>query len=192
MTPLVCALADALSAHLDRPFLLFGHSMGAIVAFELLRELRRRAHPLPQLLIVSGHRAPHLRSRRRPLHCMPTEQLIEDVRKLNGIQQAVLDHQELRDLLLPALRADLAVCETYLYEGGTALDVTICALAGDRDLDATPADLAAWRAHTTCSFALHVIPGDHFFMQRASPMVMRVVNRALDGVLRHAHPWPTH
>ena len=100
--------------------------MGALISFELARQLRRTGAPLPIHLFVSGHQAPHLPDRNPPLHALPEGEFMDKLRELNGTPEEVLRHAELRELLIPILRADFAVCETYVYE--------IAASAGMPDL----------------------------------------------------------
>jgi medium-chain acyl-[acyl-carrier-protein] hydrolase len=176
---LVEALAQILPPYLDRPYAFFGHSMGALIGFELARLFRKQGSPGPACLIVSGHRAPHLPDRRPPIHHLPDARFIEELRRLNGTPEEVLQHEELRDLLLPVLRADFAVCETYLYAPEQPLDCPIFVIGGEQDPEVSQDELAAWQLHTRGAFTLHMIPGDHFFLHSARPLLLNAVNRAL-------------
>jgi medium-chain acyl-[acyl-carrier-protein] hydrolase len=110
MGPLVDDLSATLRPHLDRPFAIFGHSMGALVGFELARRLHAASAPEPALVVVAGQRAPHLPLGRELWHRLPTPRLLDALRELNGIPELVLDNAELRELVLPAIRADLELC----------------------------------------------------------------------------------
>jgi surfactin synthase thioesterase subunit len=119
LPPLVQALSGAIFPYLDKPFAFFGHSMGALIAFELVRHLRRQQRPTPVHLFVSGHGAPELDTPRSPIHQLPHHAFIEELCRLNGTPDEVFKNEELLELLLPALRADFAVCEEYVYTSGT-------------------------------------------------------------------------
>src|SRR5262249_6785221 len=148
MADLVRAAADALRALTDRPVVLFGHSMGALIAYELAREWRRRGIPGPQRLIVSGHAAPHRPARGRVLHALPDDEFRSELRRLNGTPEGVLENEELLQAFLPTLRADFALCETYTCTNEPPLDVPIVAVGGIGDPRANFDDLDAWRIHT--------------------------------------------
>jgi medium-chain acyl-[acyl-carrier-protein] hydrolase len=182
MTALVMALADALRTHFERPFAFYGYSMGAIVAFELARELRRRGTGLPTRLIVSGRGAPHLPSRHVQMHALSDDEFRAELRRLRGTPAAVLDNDELMQMVLPTLRADFTAHETYVLADGPPLDCPILAIGGADDDLAPPADLDAWREHTTARFETHILPGDHFFLQTHRPALLQLLARYLESV----------
>jgi medium-chain acyl-[acyl-carrier-protein] hydrolase len=182
MPPLVAALADALGPHLGRPFALFGHSLGALVSFELARELRRRGLRSPEGLIVSGHGAPHVPPRRRPIHALPDDEFRAELRHLNGTPAAVLENEELMRVLTPTLRADLAVAETYAPAPGPPLDCPMLALGGAQDTFTPLPDVDAWREHTRAAFDLRVLPGDHFFLLSHRPALLQLLSHHLESV----------
>ena len=131
---LVDALVPELLPLLDRPFALFGHSMGAMISFEVARRLRARQLAVPQRMFVSGRRAPQLppEDERRTFD-LPKDEFVEELGRLNGTPREVLEHPELLELLLPILRADFSVCQTYVYAPGEPLDVPITVLGGLED-----------------------------------------------------------
>ena len=180
--PLVDDLVPGLVPHLDRPYAVFGHSMGALVAFEVVRALRRRGGPAPAHLYVSGRIAPHLRDIRRALHSLSDAALLAEVAALGADTAGALEDARLLAFHLPLLRADLAVNETYRYVPGGALDVPITAFGGDRDPKVDPDEVAAWHLHTRDSFAAHMISGGHFFVQNALPSVLDGVGAGLAGL----------
>ena len=161
--PLVEALAASLPIDADRPFALFGHSIGALVAFETARCLRRTRGIAPRHLFASGYPAPHQPPRRQPLHDAPRDVLIRALERYEGIPPDLLTHAELMDLLLPAVRADFELSETYVYRQGDALPCGITCFGGHEDAEATPEELRGWAVHTTSSFELHILEGNHFF-----------------------------
>jgi medium-chain acyl-[acyl-carrier-protein] hydrolase len=182
--PLVAALAQALLPSLDKPFVFFGHSMGALVSFEVARYLRRHYDVSPLHLFVSGHGAPHLPDDDPPIHALPEPEFAQKLRDLNGTPEEVLQHAELRQLLLPILRADFAACETYTYEPDAPLDCSISALGGLHDTYAGRDRLAAWKQETRASFSVRMFPGNHFFINTARQLVVQTVARELNQILR--------
>lgn len=173
LDPLMAVLYQELLPYLEEPYAFFGHSMGALLSFELVRLIvQRKQVPVPAHLFVSGHRAPHLSDTKPPLHQLPEPQLIEELRKLNGTPEGVLNQPELLQLLLPLLRADFALCETYTYRPGLLLPCPISALGGLQDEGVPRESLLAWREHTEGSFRAHFFPGDHFYLHREQPRVL--------------------
>jgi 4'-phosphopantetheinyl transferase len=191
MGPLVEALALALRPHLDRPFAFFGHSLGALVAFELARRLRRNGGPQPVRLFVSGCPAPQARTREKSVHSLPDAEFREELRRLKGTPAAVLDDDELMEVLLPTLRADFALCETYAFAPGPALTCPISALGGLADDTVSHQDLDAWREQAAGPFRLRMLPGDHFFLQTAQQLLLRALARELPEAGVEKNPrWP--
>lgn len=164
MDPLVRALCAAIAPRLTRPFALFGHSMGAIVAYEAARHLTAVFGKTPVHLFVSGHRAPMLPDNHHPVHALPTDALIAHLRTLGGMRPEVLENQDLLDLVLPTLRADFALCATYRHRAGPPLDCPVTVLAGVLDWRAPPETMAGWAGITRAPCTSHVFPGGHFFI----------------------------
>jgi surfactin synthase thioesterase subunit len=175
---LVPALAAGLRPWLDAPFVLLGHSMGAILAFELTRFLRRHQQPMPQWLIVSGCRAPQLPLRSRPLHDLPEAELIDELRALGGLPSALFDRPEHARLFTPLLRADLTLFESYGYTEEAPLACPILALGGLQDPRAPVEDLSGWEAQTIMCDIRH-LPGGHFFLHAAEPQYLQQVRAVL-------------
>lgn len=183
MSPLIQTLVQVILPHLDQPFAFFGHSMGALVSFELARQLRKSYGLTPIHLFVSGHRAPQLLLPDAPIHALPEAEFIEKLRNMNGTPIKVLEHAELMELTLPALRADFAVCETYSYISEPPLDCPITAYGGLKDNRVSHGQLEAWRAQTSDSFTLQLFPGDHFFLHSATPLLLRALSQELSKVV---------
>jgi medium-chain acyl-[acyl-carrier-protein] hydrolase len=181
---LVGQVADALGAQLEPPYALFGHSLGALAAFELARELRRRGYAPPVALVVAGREAPHIPDPDSPLHLLPDQGLIEEVcRRYSGIPREVLAEPALVELLLPALRADLAMNETYAYAEAEPLQCPIYVYGGDQDARVSSSDLQGWGIHTHGGFAVRMFSGGHFFIQNLRTAVLTALSQDLAKAL---------
>lgn len=162
MDDLVADLLPLLLPLADRPMALFGHSMGALAAFELARAMRAAGLPAPVRLVVSGRAAPHLADRHPVLHRLPTAQLVDELRELGGTPEQVLDDPAIMSRLLPFLRADFGLNENYRYVAEPPLTTPLNVYGGTTDPRASVAELAGWRAMTSDRFDLHTVPGGHF------------------------------
>ena len=176
---MVQALGPVLSPFLNKPFAFFGHSMGGLISLELTRWLRRTGGPMPVHLFIAGRRAPQLPEDEAPSHDLPEAEFIERLRQLNGTPQEVLDHPELMQLMVPMLRADFSVCETYQYKSEPPLNIPITVFGGRDDIDVSREKLEPWQAHTTGSFSFHTFPGDHFFIHSAQAQIIDVIRKSL-------------
>lgn len=165
MAELVAALYDSIQPYLDEPFAFFGHSMGAAVAFELSRLLRRRDRPMPRMLVASGARAPQFRRGHVPPPEPGDADFVEALRRLEGTPREVLDNPNLLQLILPALREDAAIYRNYVYPEEHPLACPIRAYGGSDDPNVSRTHLQAWALETTASFAMRVFPGGHFYLQ---------------------------
>jgi len=176
--------ADLFPFFNNKPYAIFGHSMGALIGFELIRYLRKMQAQEPVHLFVSGHIAPHVPYNRQPIYDLPDAEFVTELRKLNGTPQAVLDNDELMQLLIPILRADFAANETYVYEDDIPLNCPITAFGGLQDKDVSRADIEAWQKHTSSSFSMYMLPGDHFFLQNVFMSILQKITTHLerDGI----------
>lgn len=184
LSPLLQKLAQVLHPYLNIPFAFFGHSMGALISFALAHQLRRQYSLDPVQLLVSGHRAPQIPDPDPPIHQLPESEFVEELRRLNGTPDSVLQNAELMQLVLPVLRADFALLETYVYSTEAPLDCPISAFGGLQDGEVSYDDLAAWREQTNSSFTLSMFPGNHFFLQSARSLILSAVSQDLT---RHLH-----
>jgi len=182
LLPLAQASAAALSPHLERPYALFGHSVGAIIAFEVARELRRTGMPLPLCLFVSACRAPQLTFTRHRTHDLPSAELIGELRRLNGTPAQILDSSEMMQFFLPIIRADLQMIQTYSYVAEAPLGCPISAFGGSCDVEETPELISAWREQTSSSFQLQMFAGDHFFVHSEHQHLLRTIAQQLTSV----------
>ncbi len=184
ISPLVQALADALQPHLDRPFAFFGHSLGALVAFELTRHLRRNQLPTPEYLFAAAHRAPQYPQHGSAVHQLPDPEFIRAVRRLGGTPEAVLQHEELMQMLLPILRADFTIYETYVYDDKPPLACPISAFGGEQDHTVSVQELEGWHAQTLAAFSLRILPGNHFFLHSGQDLLLQSISQDLTPFLQ--------
>jgi len=181
---LVEQIARHIQHELDRPFALFGHSMGATLAFELSHFLNRHYNAAPVGLFLSGRSAPHLNDREEPIHQLPEKAFWEKIKSFEGTPPEVLQHKELMELLLPIIRADFKMVETYQYENKPPLDIPITVFGGLEDVSTPREHLEAWQTYTTSSFTLRMFAGGHFFLQKQSAAVLEQLVRDLNNVIR--------
>jgi|SRR5580704_13375903 medium-chain acyl-[acyl-carrier-protein] hydrolase len=181
MSELVPAVASALTNYLDKPFAFFGHSLGAVICFELTRRFAATQLPGPLHLLVAGSNAPDVRSEAPSMYDRPDTEFIQHLRDLRGTPHAVLQHPDMLRLMLPMLRSDFEVSETYKYSVQPAVDCPITALSGIDDLEVTQEGLRAWREHTLQSFTLNMLPGDHFFLHTSEAKLIELLARILDS-----------
>jgi medium-chain acyl-[acyl-carrier-protein] hydrolase len=153
--------------YFDLPFALFGHSLGAIVAFELTRQLRQKHGLSPICFFASGRVAPQMPNRKLPMHSLSDADFIGRLRDFNGTPECILQDTQLMGSLLPLLRADFAVNEMYIYTPGEPLNCPIAAFRGSKDKITTYDEVVAWREQTKALFTLRTIPGGHFFIHSA-------------------------
>lgn len=179
MAPLVADLTTRLAGETKGQYALFGHSMGANIAYAVARELEHRGTVGPRCLIVSGCSAPHVPPRLPPIHGLPDPALVKELRDYGGTPQAVLDEPELLAYFLPMLRADLTVNETYAATASETVATPIVAIGGSKDAYVTHDELTAWAALTTRGCETHVIDGGHFFIQDQRAELLALVREAL-------------
>ncbi len=180
MEPLVGQLLDGLASYLVPPFALFGHSMGGLIAFELVRRLRPKGLR-PVHLFASGCRAPHLPSRSPDWHTLPDREFIAAVEGLGGIPPELLADSQFLDTMLPMLRSDCTLTEMYVCRPQVPLSCPVTAFGGLADQEVFPEDVRAWSSHTTGSFRAHLLPGDHFFVNSARSDLLRLLVSELDS-----------
>ncbi len=148
----------------DVPFAFLGHSMGALVSYELSLKLKKDNLQMPYKLYLSAHRGPQLARCGKIMHTLNSEDFLDELVAMNGIAKELLEHKELLDLMLPIIRNDYKLCETYKYSNNVKLDIPFHVFGGDLDKDINHESLTAWEQLTEHSFDLDIIHGDHFFI----------------------------
>lgn len=176
-------LADELLPYMDIPFALFGHSMGAEISYVFARHLRDSQGKEPVHMFVSAQRAPQLPPRHAPIHHLPDKEFLDGVFRLGGTPEAVMQNKELMELMLPTLRADFTLYETYTYTPAAPFECPISAFYGEQDHLVSAEELVAWRKHTLGPFTLTGIPGNHFFLQGSQDLLLREINEYLQKII---------
>lgn len=181
-------LANAITPLLDRPCVFFGHSNGALICYELARELARRAEPGLQHLIVSAKRAPHLPRLGPVTFDLPDAEFIEVLRDYEGTPAEILDDAGLLELLLPAIRADFGLSDLYQHRQGFALECDMTLFGSMNDRFVPFDDLLAWERHGKGSCATRVFDGGHFFLHEHPAALIGEVGKVIAAVARSARP----
>lgn len=175
---MVQSVVSAVHPYCQKPFAIFGHSMGAKLSFEFARRLRQDHGIQPLHLFLSGCRAPQFPDP-APFYDLPQPEFMEKLRGLNGTPAEVLDHPELMELLLPLLRADFQVIQTHTFAADSPLDCPITAFGGLEDDEISHAHLEGWREQTTSRFSLQMFPGDHFFLRTSQSFLLKAISEGL-------------
>jgi medium-chain acyl-[acyl-carrier-protein] hydrolase len=176
---IVKPLSVELAAMLERPFAIFGYSMGAIVGLELARRLRRRSQLEPAAFLLAGRNAPWVPSPLPDFHQLPDRELKAALRNLGGTSDAVLGSEELMNLFLPVIRADLAAVENYRYRTEPPLRCSMRVYAGIRDPLVSAEGLAAWSREVSGDFQVRRFSSGHFLLQEAEAAVVAAITAAL-------------
>ena len=162
----------------DGPFAFYGHSMGALLAFEVARRTEATGRPVAQLFLAA-HPAPHVLRRPEPMSDLPDTEFLNRLRAMAGTPEDILRSHELMRLLLPALRADFRLCESYVFRTAPPLGAPIVAIGGSEDQLATPDEMKAWELHTAAQTTVRILPGGHFFLNTATEAVTDIVSAEL-------------
>ncbi len=179
---LLRALAPEVVRFDDMPFSFFGHSVGALVAFELTRYLRLHGMRLPGRLIVSGCQAPQFRSPSRGLHALSDDAFLQVLRQYAGTPPEVLESRELMQLLLPTIRADFSLAENYRYRYTPLLPLPISVFAGTTDENKAPGQVDGWQKETSCACDVSWFEGGHFFLNERRDAVLQRIGGILLGI----------
>jgi malonyl CoA-acyl carrier protein transacylase len=182
LQPLLVSLTEALTDYLDRPFAFFGHSFGALLAFELTRYLRRQGLPQPCHLFLSARRAPQLIDHDAPIHNLPEDRFIESLKRWRGIPPAVLEDADFQKLYLVPLRADFALLETYFYAKDKPVDCPIYGFGGQEDSTVNQRELEAWQEQTNQQISLKLFSGDHFFLEKNLKEISKIITDQFNSV----------
>jgi medium-chain acyl-[acyl-carrier-protein] hydrolase len=176
-------VADTIKSLLDKPFYLFGHSMGSLISFELARFLQQHNLPQPQHLFISAKRGPRAprRAANDDIHALPDREFLAGIKKLGGTPDEVLQNEELMELFLPMLRADFTLLETYQYAPAPPLACPISAYCGTEDKEVSKEEMAGWQEQTSSTFKLVMIPGTHFFIHSQQELLLKYISQEVQA-----------
>lgn len=172
---LIKDLVLGLQPFLQPPFAFFGHSMGALVCYEIARMLTAKKNPQPVHLFASAYHAPHLPDPSPKLHELPDDQFIDELIQMNGLPTELITNRKYLEVFLPALQADFTMCETYEHHKSETLTCPITVLGGSNDPETTDTKLEVWQELTTGPFALHLLEGDHFFIHSKTTKILEII-----------------
>lgn len=191
MDEIVEKLEFEIDSRLDQPFVFFGHSLGSLIAYELLRRLETGGRHRAELFFASGGPAPHTRvALAEPLR-LTQDQILRDLQRISRAHSALLDDREVLALMLPMLQADFEIYTKYRYRETAPLQSPIVVIRGATDAYITHQSQMEWKRHTNCQFSFHTIPGPHLFMVDSPGALIALVNAYLAPILnRHRRGLP--
>lgn len=185
LKPLIEHITAALLPHLDKPFVFFGYSLGALLAFETVRALRRGGHPQPAHLFSAARVGPKIPPKEDPpVYTLSEADFSAKLHELNGTPQEILQNAELMQIVGPLIRADFQLNETYVYTPEPPLACGITAVRGTKDHLTPHEEMLQWQEETSGGFVVRTLPGDHFFMNSARELLLQVIRHDLMRVLQ--------
>jgi medium-chain acyl-[acyl-carrier-protein] hydrolase len=185
--PLVSAIVERIIPEINVPYALYGHSMGATISFEVIRELSSRRCAGPQHLFVSGHRAPQWPRTEPATFHLPHNEFVAELKRLNGTPTEVLDNPELMELFIDLLRADFQMVETYQYHPKEQLSCPITVYGGLDDQCVTQESCRAWQEQTSARCRVTMVKGDHFFIRNPKPDFVTAFQQDVLGAIPSPH-----
>ncbi|MEN9568432.1 MAG: hypothetical protein RLZZ69_3628, partial [Cyanobacteriota bacterium] len=183
LKPLVQTLTPLFEEYLDVPFAFFGHSMGALLGFEVARQLRRQSWSVPNSLFVSAYRAPQIPDLELPIYKLPETKFIKAISDYQGVSLENLQNLESRQTLISNLKADFEILQTYFYTKEEPLESHIHAFGGIADPKVSRHELAAWKQQTKFDFQLEMFNGNHFFLREAENEVINTIQKAIEIIV---------
>lgn len=172
-------IAGSIIPLLNKPFYFFGHSMGALISFKLANYLKHKIGMQPKILFLSAHRAPQILKTGLIMHKLNDEELKVELKNLKGMDEKILENDELMEIFLPIIKADYEVCETYPFSDNEILDIPFIVFGGDKDEGISVDELKEWKQLTTKSFQLHLFAGDHFYIMKKQEEFLKYFNNIL-------------
>jgi len=173
-------LSDGFAIYKDKPFFVFGHSLGALISFEFIKSIHQLYSLSPRHMIVSATKAPHLPFRMKHLSQLDDKALKEELKNYNGIDERILNNDELLDLFLPIIKNDFSIYEHYNFLESMSIPCDILAISGDQDQTVSPKEILAWAQYTEGKFEHISFPGKHFFIKDHQKKILEMINQIGD------------
>jgi medium-chain acyl-[acyl-carrier-protein] hydrolase len=170
---------------IDRPYVFFGHSLGGKIGYEMARYIRTHNHPLPKHLFVTGVRAPQVPKREKNTFDLPRNEFIEKIKEMGGTPEEIINNEEMLDIMVPILRKDFQIYETYRFTPDIPMPFPITAIGGIDDKFVTKEDLEQWSIHTSSLFDMHMLAGDHFFIHDNMNKIAQLITKAISSINQH-------
>ncbi|MBT7443437.1 MAG: thioesterase [Methylococcales bacterium] len=183
MSPLIADLLPAIKALMNTPVIFFGHSLGAVTAFEVARALRKQNVPLPKKLLAAGRRAPQVENDSGAIYHLPDAEFTEEIRKKKGTPEEVLNNDELMALVLPMLKADFEIADTHQYQDEAPFDFPISYFWGKEDKPVNRNNDDAWAQQTHAEYQHHELNGGHFFLHSEKEQLLSLITKELQSFL---------
>jgi medium-chain acyl-[acyl-carrier-protein] hydrolase len=174
---IITKLSEAFHTYKDKPFFVLGHSLGALLSFELIQSIYQLHSVYPCHMIVSAAKAPHLPFRMKHLSHLDNKTLKEELKAYNGIDEIIINNDELLDLFLPIIRSDFSISERYFYKNSVIFPCDILALSGIHDKTVNKEEILAWSAYTAGDFKHLSFPGEHFFIKEHQKNILELINQ---------------
>lgn len=174
---IVAKLSDGFSLYKDKPFFVFGHSLGALISFEFIKSIRQLYALSPLHIIISAAKAPHLPFRMKPLSQLDDKALKEELRVYDGIDGRILSNDEILDIFFPIIRSDFSISEQYKSFQSKPIPCDILALSGNQDQTVTPEEILAWSRYTIGNFEHLSFDGGHFFIKDHKKKILEIINQ---------------
>jgi medium-chain acyl-[acyl-carrier-protein] hydrolase len=180
---IICNLTEEFHPYTDKPFFVFGHSLGALISFEFIQVIHKLYSIFPMHMIVSAARAPHLPFRMKHLSQLEDKELKEKLIIYNGIDERILHNDELLRLFLPIIKNDFSISENYHSKDSKPFPFDILALSGAQDPTVTQEEIIGWKEHTTGKFEYLSFQGGHFYIRNHQKSILNVVNKIGDNYI---------
>ena len=182
---LIDQLTLLMQPHIDKPFAFFGHSMGALIAFELTRALNDKLHVQPEHLFLSGRYSPEIHKKEHILHNLSDAELLEHLEYLGGTNKSILQNPKMCNLILPVLHSDLQICDSYKYNKSFPIFCNTTVLGSTDDVTTKVEELFEWEKHfsNNCSFTVELFDGCHFYHEKNKEEIIRMIIDKLVGTV---------
>lgn len=177
LNDIITKLSKEFAIYKDKPFFVFGHSLGALISYEFINSVHQLYSLYPRHMIISATKAPHLPLRRKELSKLDNKSLKEELRIYDGVDKRILNNDELLDLFLPIIRSDFGIYENYNFLKSMPVPCDILALSGDEDQTVTQEEILAWSVYTTGQFEHMSFPGKHFFIKEQQNKILEIINQ---------------